>query len=77
MTEILMIVTDSNNQSIEQTLKNPRPFSDMVIQDEIDAYINEYIKVFNKENLKNGTYLKSLKMYYDNTEIRSIQKNKK
>lgn len=76
MTEILMIVTDSNNQSLEQTLKNPRPFSDMVIQDEIDAYINEYIKAFNSENVKNGTYLKSLKMYYDNTEIRSIQKNK-
>lgn len=76
MTEIKMIIEDSNGYTLEQTLKNERPMSDIQLQDEIDAYVNEYIHAFNKENISNGTYLKSLKMYYEGNQIRSVTKNK-
>lgn len=76
MTEIKMIIEDSNGYTLEQTIKNERPMSDIQLQDEIDAYVNEYIHAFNKENISNGTYLKSLKMYYEGAQIRSVTKNK-
>lgn len=75
MTEIKMLVEDSNGYVQEQLLKNPRPFSDIEIQFEIDRYINEYISVFNKQNTQNKTWLKSIKMYYKDEEIRNIQKD--
>lgn len=75
MTEIKMIVEDSNGVLMEQLLRNERPFSDIQIQYEIDSYINEYISVFNKENSKNKTWLKSIKMYYNDIEIRNVQKD--
>jgi len=76
MTEIKMIIEDSNGYTLEQTLKNERPMSDIQLQDEIDAYVNQYIQAFNKENISNGTYLKSLKMYYEGNQIRNVTKNK-
>lgn len=75
MTEIQMIIEDSNGYTLEQTLRNERPMSDIQLQDEIDAYVNQYIHSFNKENIKNNTHLKSLKMYYEGHEIRNIQKD--
>lgn len=77
MTEIKMIIEDSNGYTLEQTIKNERPMTDIRLQDEIDMYINEYILAFNKENYVNGSYLKSLKMYWEGNEIRNIQKNNK
>lgn len=74
MTEIKMVIEDSNGYTLEQTIKNERPMSDIHLQDEIDMYINEYILAFNKENYVNGSYLKSLKMYWEGNEIRNIQK---
>lgn len=76
MTEIKMVIEDSNGYTLEQTLKNERPMSDIHLQDEIDAYVNEYIHAFNKENISNGSYLKSLKMYYEGNQIRNVTKNK-
>jgi hypothetical protein len=75
MTEIKMVIEDSNGYTLEQTIKNERPMSDIRLQDEIDMYINEYILAFNKENYVNGSYLKSLKMYWEGNEIRNIQKD--
>jgi len=75
MTELKMIVTDSNNKSVEQLLKNERDFKDIQIQIEIDNYIHNYINFFNKENFKNNTKVKSIEMYYMDTLIRKIVTN--
>ena len=75
MTEIKMIIEDSNGYTLEQTIKNERPMSDIQLQDEIDAYVNEYIHAFNKENISNGTYLKSLQIFFEGNQIRNITKN--
>ena len=56
MTELKMIIEDSNLFSIEQILKNEKDFSDNQFQNELDLYINEYIKNFNKENFKDGIF---------------------
>ncbi len=75
MTELKMIIEDSNSYSIEQTLKNERDFSDNQLQNELDLYINEYIKNFNKENFKDGVHLNSIKVYYNDELVRNVQKN--
>jgi hypothetical protein len=75
MTELKMIIEDSNLFSIEQTLKNEKDFSDNRFQNELDLYINEYIKNFNKENFKDGVHLNSIKIYYDDALVRNVQKN--
>jgi len=75
MTELKMIIEDSNSFFIEQTLKNERDFFDIRLQDELELYINEYIKNFNKENFKDGIYLNSIKVYYNDTLVRNVQKN--
>jgi hypothetical protein len=75
MTELKMIIEDSNSYSIEQTLKNERDFFDNQLQNELDLYINEYIKNFNKENFKDGVHLNSIKVYYNDELIRNVQKN--
>jgi len=77
MTELKMIIEDSNSFSIEQTLKNEKDFFDMQLQDELDLYINEYIKGFNAENLKYGIDLNSIKVYHNDTLVRDVQKNNK
>jgi hypothetical protein len=75
MTELKMIIEDSNLFSIEQILKNERDFFDNQLQNELDLYINEYIKNFNKENFKDGVYLNSIKVYYNDELVRNVQKN--
>lgn len=75
MVELKMVIEDSNLVSIEQTLKNEKDFFDIQFQDELDLYINEYIKSFNTENLKYGIDLNSIKVYYNDTLIRNVQKN--
>lgn len=75
MTELKMVIEDSNLISIEQTLKNEKDFFDNQFQNELDLYINEYIKNFNKENFKDGVHLNSIKIYYDDVLVRNVQKN--
>jgi|LakMenEpi03Aug12_release.lakeMendotaPanAssembly.Ray.scaffolds.fasta_scaffold2956996_1 hypothetical protein len=75
MTELKMVIEDSNLISIEQTLKNEKDFSDIQFQNELDLYINEYITNFNKENFKDGIHLNSIKIYYDDVLVRNVQKN--
>lgn len=75
MTELKIVIEDSNLFSIEQILKNEKDFSDNQLQNELDMYINEYIKIFNKENFKNGVHLNSIKIYYDDILVRNVQKN--
>lgn len=79
MIEIKLLLEDTIGNKLEQTLTNERDIMDPVLQDEIDAYILEYIKRFNEENLKKNISLKSLKMYYNDgindNEIRNITKN--
>ena len=75
MTELKMIIEDSNLFSIEQILKNEKDFSDNQFQNELDLYINEYIKNFNKENFKDAIHLNSIKIYYDDVLVRNVQKN--
>ena len=55
--------------------KNEKDFSDNQFQNELDLYINEYIKNFNKENFKDGVHLNSIKIYYDDALVRNVQKN--
>lgn len=76
MTELKMVIEDSNSFSIEQTLKNERDFFDIQLHNELDLYINEYIRIFNKENFKDGVHLKSIKVYYNGELVRNVQKNK-
>lgn len=76
MTELKMVIEDSNSFSIEQTLKNEKDFFDIQLQNGLDMYINEYIKIFNKENFKDGVHLKSIKVYYNDELVRNVQKNK-
>lgn len=76
MTELKMVIEDSNSFSIEQTLKNEKDFFDNQLQNELDMYINEYIKIFNKENFKDGVHLNSIKVYYNDDLVRNVQKNK-
>jgi hypothetical protein len=76
MTELKMVIEDSNSFSIEQTLKNEKDFFDNQLQNELDMYINEYIKIFNKENFKDGVHLNSIKVYYNDELVRNVQKNK-
>lgn len=79
MIEIKLLLEDTIGNKLEQTLTNERDIMDPVLHDEIDAYISEYIKRFNEENLKRNISLKSLKMYYNDgikdNEIRNITKN--
>ena len=75
MTELKMIIEDSNLFSIEQILKNERDFFDNQLQNELDLYINEYIKNFQKENFNDGVYLNSIKVYYNDELLRNVQKN--
>lgn len=75
MTELKMVIEDSNSYFMVQTLKNEKDFFDNQLHNELDLYINEYIKIFNKENFKDGVHLKSIKVYYNDELVRNVQKN--
>ena len=75
MTELKMIVECSQGQKIEQTLKNERNIDDIELQFEIDTYVEKYITAFNQTNIESKRYLKSLKLYYGDDEMRNITKN--
>tara|TARA_R110002124_G_scaffold189366_2_gene356611 strand:- start:48192 stop:48434 length:243 start_codon:yes stop_codon:yes gene_type:complete len=75
MTELKMIIECSQGQKIEQTLKNERNIDDIELQFEIDTYVQKYISTFNETNTESKRYLKSLKLYYGDDEIRNITTN--
>ena len=75
MTELKMIIECSQGQKIEQTLKNERNIDDIELQFEIDTYVEKYISTFNQTNIEYKRYLKSLKLYYGDDEIRKITTN--